>query len=445
MRTIKIVVSRYNEDIEWANKFDNVIIYNKGEPLHTHHRVINLPNLGREGHTIFHHIYENYHKLDEYTLFLQGSPFDHSPNLIRNLEKYINGCSSPEFEYLSERFYNTFVFDCPHHSCLPMRIVYNKVFNCNIIENKEIMFGAGSQFVVSKKRILKRPREFYKNIIEILEYSVKPVEGWVIERLHNEIFNNDEVRREPIPIVIICYNNYKYVKNMIEQLINLNPDYKSGIIVMNNTSDDALTIEYLKSIENEFQIKTLPNNGPWVTPTDNADFFNELPNKFILTDPDLEFHPDLPNNFVDKLSILSDKYKASKIGFAINITDTTKMYPGEHIKGVIEWEIKFWKTRIQHEQYELYIADIDTTFSLINKKNWLNPSIRIAGNFTCRHLPFYIDNGIMSIDEEYEYYTKSKFSTMSKIFLSYYNGVCKDQEQEQKSIQNKNTIQAFLT
>jgi hypothetical protein len=105
--------------------------------------------------------------------------------------------------------------------------------------------------------------------------------------------------------------------------------------------------------------------------------------------------------------------------------------------------------RLPNEQYELYIADIDTTFSLINKKNWLNPSIRIAGDFTCRHLPFYIDNGIMSIDEEYEYYTKSKFSTISKMFLSYYNNVYKKhedtEEQQPKSIQNKNTIRAFLT
>lgn len=36
------------------------------------------------------YICDNYESLAEYTIFLQGNPFDHSPNLISNLTKYIN-------------------------------------------------------------------------------------------------------------------------------------------------------------------------------------------------------------------------------------------------------------------------------------------------------------------------------------------------------------------
>jgi hypothetical protein len=36
---------------------------------------------------------------------------------------------------------------------------------------------------------LKRPKEFYLKLIKLLEYSVNPMEGYVIERFHKIIFN----------------------------------------------------------------------------------------------------------------------------------------------------------------------------------------------------------------------------------------------------------------
>jgi hypothetical protein len=302
-----------------------------------------------------------------------------------------------------------------------MRITYNKIFGVNITENKDILFGSGAQFIVSRERILKRSRDFYKNIIDILDYHVKPLEGWVIERLHNEIFNGSDIIETPnVPIIIICYNNHKYVKNTIDQILKINPSYKKSIIIMNNSSNNAKTVEYLEHIDPEISIKNMQNNGPWITPENNSDFYNELPEKFILTDPDLEFNKKLPTNFIEILSKLSDKYKTSKIGFAINILDVDNMYPFEYIKNVYEWETKFWIYRNNDEEYQLYHADIDTTFALINKKYWTNSTLRIAGDFTCRHLPFYVNNGINTIEDEYEYYKSSKTSSFDKVFFSYF-------------------------
>ena len=50
-------------------------------------------------------------------------------------------------------------------------------------------FGAGAQFIVSKKQILKRPKEFYLKIIEMLEKEKDPIEGYIIERFHPLIFS----------------------------------------------------------------------------------------------------------------------------------------------------------------------------------------------------------------------------------------------------------------
>lgn len=236
----------------------------------------------------------------------------------------------------------------------------------------------------------------------------------------NEIIY-DEWRDGRVPIIIICYNNYKYVNHMIEQLIRVNSDLKQNLYIMNNSSDDPETVDFLNLCPARYDIKILhcENNGPWIRPETNAELYERLPNQFILTDPDLELNPNLPPNFVNVLCELSDRYEKSKVGFSIRIQDTDKMYPYEYMKATCDWESNFWIYTCFNETYELYHAELDTTFALINKKHWVNSTLRIAGDFTCRHLPFYINNGVMSLEDEYKYYKGSKFSTLGKVFFSY--------------------------
>jgi len=65
---MKIVVARYNENIDWTFQFPNAIIYNKGEPLNIPNEVM-LKNVGWEGHTYYKYICDNYDNLDDYTIF----------------------------------------------------------------------------------------------------------------------------------------------------------------------------------------------------------------------------------------------------------------------------------------------------------------------------------------------------------------------------------------
>jgi hypothetical protein len=226
-----------------------------------------------------------------------------------------------------------------------------------------------------------------------------------------------------IPIIIPCYNNYIYVKNTIEQLINTNKDTQNNIIILDNKSSDINTIKYLKSVENKV-IYNKENKGPWITPDINNDIYNLLPDKFIVTDPDLEFNSNLPSNYIDILSNLSDKYNCNKIGFALDISDYDKMYNSicDRVKQTqFEWERQFWKNRINDNTYELYLAQIDTTFALINKMGNLNINIRIAGNFTAKHLPWYIDNKLLNIYDNYILNTikTTNISTTSKRIKDY--------------------------
>jgi len=186
---ICIVVARYNEDLEWTKIFSNVIVYNKGNPLSDEFNEKYLNNVGREGHTYYKHIYDNYDNLADYTIFLQGNPFDHSPNIISNLNKYVNNTNlSIDFEFLSERVLDCNLTGCKYHYGLPLIDTYEKIFG-ERNKNMAFKFGAGAQFIVSKKKILQRPKEFYLKIIEMLNKDINPIEGFVIERFHKLIFN----------------------------------------------------------------------------------------------------------------------------------------------------------------------------------------------------------------------------------------------------------------
>jgi hypothetical protein len=188
--TYCIVVARYNENVEWTKQFENVIIYNKGDKLTDNFHAIILNNVGREGHTYYKHIYDNYDKLSDYTIFLQGNPFDHSPNIISNINKYINNKELRiNFEFLSEHIVTCNLSGCSVHQGLPLVETYEKLFNERKTE-LPFTFGAGAQFIVSKEKIFKKPKEFYLKIIEILEKHINPIEGFVIERFHTLIFNN---------------------------------------------------------------------------------------------------------------------------------------------------------------------------------------------------------------------------------------------------------------
>jgi hypothetical protein len=188
---INIVVARYNENIEWVKQFKNVVIYNKGNPINDIENQVTLSNVGREGHTYYKYICDNYYNLPNYIIFLQGNPFDHSPNIIANIHKYVNNEKLYlNFEFLSEDIhYSTLKQESKRYAeCKDIFNTFERVFKKTIIDDNECIFGAGAQFIVSKERILKRDIEFYKNIVNILEYSISPMEGYDIERLHKYIF-----------------------------------------------------------------------------------------------------------------------------------------------------------------------------------------------------------------------------------------------------------------
>ena len=203
---LKIVISRYKEDISWADGFshERVVIYHKSDtPCVSPHPVVSLLNVGREGHTYAYHILTHYDTLDDYTLFLQGYPFDHSPQLetqLHEIHDRIAQGTQPDFQYVSQRVLFSNLERCPYDINLNMIPTYERVFGSfgsfdSFGKKKKghpFVFGAGAQFIVSRAAIQSRPRAFYQNICNILEYDVNPIEGFSIERFWQMIFTHGE-------------------------------------------------------------------------------------------------------------------------------------------------------------------------------------------------------------------------------------------------------------
>jgi hypothetical protein len=184
-----IVIARYNENIDWSIQFPNVLIYNKGELIKNCDNQILLENVGTICHTYYKYIYDNYDNLENYTIFLKGNPFIDSPDALLNIWNYINDKNLDiNFNYISEKIINCNLSGCYYDMSLPLIDVYEKLFN-ERKTNMPFIFGIGSQFIVSREQIHKRPKEFYLKIINLLNYSECPIEAFVIERFHKLIFS----------------------------------------------------------------------------------------------------------------------------------------------------------------------------------------------------------------------------------------------------------------
>jgi hypothetical protein len=218
-----IVIARYNEDIEWSKKYSsNVLIINKGDKIEGIENQIFYPNVGREGHSYYKYIYDNYDNLDDYIIFLQGNPLDHSPNIIKNLDEFIDNYNKNKnnlmnidinytvincgynnnnisiedvknnnFIYLSHYINNTSIRteEKLWENCKNIANTYELIFDKKIEKNLKFIYGAGAQFIVSKEAILKNPKNYYKKLYKILEYTNDPIEGHHIEKFQKYIFS----------------------------------------------------------------------------------------------------------------------------------------------------------------------------------------------------------------------------------------------------------------
>lgn len=214
--------------------------------------------------------------------------------------------------------------------------------------------------------------------------------------------------KKEMPVIIIGYNQLTFIRKMVEQL----EKYTSDIIVVDNASTYPPLLEWYK---NEFRYTLLRQRKNFGHGVYRSESIQKLAGEvYILTDPDLLFNPCLPDSFIQELVEISNYFKSCKVGFALLIdSDDIRndvLFAGHTIK---QWESQFWVNKLFYPlkpNLELYSADIDTTFCLINKR-FSNSPIRIGGQYTCIHIPWMKGFEHLLGDGEYASYLQNNIST----------------------------------
>jgi hypothetical protein len=194
MENQTIVIARYNEDIRWCLPFiEQVVVYNKGNDdldYIPQERIIKCENLGREGGTYVKHIIDNYDKLSNFTIFLQGKSHDHMDyyNESNGQSKLIDAIKEKnihKFRYIG----TLFVGVPPEHVEEPGHglVALNSMFPAEYLKDifnhhKNYTYGSGALFVSHKDQILKHPKEFWIELYSHLQ-EINPAAGFGLEKL----------------------------------------------------------------------------------------------------------------------------------------------------------------------------------------------------------------------------------------------------------------------
>ena len=171
---LELVVCRHGEDLSWIRNVPRgvvVTVYDKtpppASPWPGGHP---LPNVGREAHTWLHHLVERYHSLADWTVFAQGRPFDHVPDMHRVIRQLASG-EEPGADFLwlgflwetdDARGRPTFV----HWTKNPGRRELDLEGFCRRLWNQpapaKFRYVGGGQFALTRGAVHRQSRDFYE-------------------------------------------------------------------------------------------------------------------------------------------------------------------------------------------------------------------------------------------------------------------------------------------
>lgn len=196
------------------------------------------------------------------------------------------------------------------------------------------------------------------------------------------------------PIFLTNMNRLTTIKKMVEDLFKMNSD--ANITIIDNASTYPPLIEWYKEIEKDIKIiRHDINRGPWCF------FYSHISSKvdseyYIYSDADLELNPNMPYNWQEIMFDVLKRYER-KASLALKLSDVPEGELKKHITN--HQQICWYKT----EEPDIYRAVTDMTFSMDAKnKGYRYESMRLAGDFECRHIPWYLD--FNNLPEEELYY-----------------------------------------
>lgn len=182
---VSIIVNYFNskEFLDLTNAIDesvSILVYNKSNipltDLKINHKEIISENIGREGHTYLTYIIDNYDTLSDINVFIQDDSYNH----LFSVDYFKNN-----FE--QNKHSDFYQFPCSWRGgvkAMPFsRTVIEGYLDLGLNNNNDIkkfceLFNVDlpsvyttetcAHFLVSKNRILRHEKKFYKNVLEWL-------------------------------------------------------------------------------------------------------------------------------------------------------------------------------------------------------------------------------------------------------------------------------------
>ncbi len=179
---IKLVVARYNEDINWTNQIKfPCLIFNKGE--FTENEFERLENKGREGDTYLNYVIKYYDDLPDYVLFCQGNPTSNCKDFVNDVNKITT--LDENIIFMSDRIV---VEDLNGHPNAVGYDMLGMLEKLDIERNMEnFTFAAEAQYIVPRRYITSKSKKWWKMCYE--KYSDDQRSPWIFERIWPIIFN----------------------------------------------------------------------------------------------------------------------------------------------------------------------------------------------------------------------------------------------------------------
>ena len=195
------------------------------------------------------------------------------------------------------------------------------------------------------------------------------------------------------PIYLTNMNRLTTTKKMVEDLFRLNGNAKINII--DNASTYPPLLQWYNEVKDDVNIiKQHVNLGPWTF--FYSGHFSKCPDDFyVYSDADLELNPNMPSNWQEILMDYHKRWKR-KASLVLKIDDIPENDMKKHI---IHHQAVCWNPT---EEENVWHGVTDMTFSFDTKAaGYRYESVRIGGDFACRHVPWYIDPATISEEEKY--------------------------------------------
>ena len=211
---MKWIISRYNHDLSYLPQYTkDAVLYDRSEEENlTYSQEISdcitslfiVPNLGTDIYDKFKFIIDNYDNLPDVAVYTKANIFKYitpeefdkikdnktfTPILTQNHKVYEDQdgpvawyedgvyCERNDYWYLGQH---------------PTKSINNtqalkKLFGMETRTYNK--FAPGSNYILTKENIRKHPKQFYKDLLPFLDYSVYPGEAQMIERNLYYIWN----------------------------------------------------------------------------------------------------------------------------------------------------------------------------------------------------------------------------------------------------------------